>query len=187
MFYMRVDLLQIFINFRRSVRKLFQALLAIIIFIASQVSCNNFPAINVSRNILQPDNARKEKYKKNNFLKRYSIPASPEKSYPVHAVKFNQVYNKRLFAESFSFSPLAYINSKGINLALNGRYTEAEILFTEALEENAAFAEACNNLGIIHELQNKNDNAFDMYSKACIIDPENKVFKLNFLYFCDKQ
>jgi tetratricopeptide (TPR) repeat protein len=184
---MRFYIKQYYTIYQSSGRKLLRQVFIMIIFITSLLSCNHFHTVNISRNILQSGNSPKDKYKKNSLFKQYNISAGSDKSYPAHAIKFNLVYYKRYFTKPFSFSPLADINNKGVDLALKGRYAEAEILFSEALKENASFPEASNNLGITYELQNKNESAFTMYTKACMADPDNKFFIRNFLSFCDKK
>ncbi len=92
-------------------------------------------------------------------------------------------YLKKYFALSHSFSQLDRINNKGVEYSLNGRFKEAAILFQEVLKENENFSAALNNLGIIYELFGYHNSAFTMYSRACLSEPGNRYFRMNFLYF----
>ena len=109
------------------------------------------------------------------------------KSYYAPLRKNTRLDYTRYFADMASVSVLAEINNKGIECALTGRYLEAEILFYEVLKEDADCPYACNNLGLIHELNNNKDKAFSMYSKACLLEPENKYYRWNFSGFCDSK
>lgn len=95
----------------------------------------------------------------------------------------NRIYLKRHFAESGSNAPIAKINNRGVDYALKGKFIDARFLFEEALKEDDKFAPAYNNMGIVFELFNMKDDAFRMYSKACIIDPDNEFYRSNFLNF----
>lgn len=92
-------------------------------------------------------------------------------------------YLKKYFALSHSFSQLDRINNKGVEYSLKGRFKEAAILFQEVLKENENFSAALNNLGIIYELFGYHNSAFIMYSRACLSEPGNRYFRMNFLYF----
>lgn len=92
-------------------------------------------------------------------------------------------YIKKYFALSHSFSPLDRINNKGVEYSLNGRFKEAAILFREVLRENENSGAALNNLGIIYELFGYYNSAFTMYSRACLLEPGNRYFRRNFLFF----
>ncbi len=71
--------------------------------------------------------------------------------------------------------------------ALNGKFKEAKLLFEETIKEDDNFAPAYNNLGIIYELFYDMDRAFEMYSRACIIEPGNDYYRRNFLYSREKE
>lgn len=106
--------------------------------------------------------------------------------YESRDVGIYKIHLKRYFVELISFSPIAKINNRGVSYALKGQFRKAEILFNESLKEDCNFAPAYNNLGIIYELFGLYNDAFQMHSKACIIDPENKYFRINFLFLEDK-
>ena len=77
------------------------------------------------------------------------------------------------------------INNRGVDLSLKGKFQMAENLFKESIIEYPHDPAAYNNLGIIYELFKNRKEAFKMYSKACLIDPQNLYFRKNFLTFVD--
>jgi tetratricopeptide (TPR) repeat protein len=149
-------------------------------------SCTSYYTYSISKNI-NNNPEQIEKSGKNILSRRYGLSSDFDKSYPVKAIKFKHVYYKRYFAKSFSFSMPDEINNRGVELALDGKFAEAGILFSETIKEDNNSPEAYNNLGVIYELQNKTDHAFDMYSKACMIAPDNEFYRQNFLFFCDRK
>lgn len=117
---------------------------------------------------------------------KYSLMNRDRRDYSViKDPTIHYIFLKRYFAKIRSFSPVVAINNKGVEYALKGRFKEAEILFKEAIKEDVDFAPAYNNLGIIFEFFCYTEDAFTMYSKACIIDPGNHYYRRNFLYFRD--
>ena len=78
-------------------------------------------------------------------------------------------------------SPLGTINNRGVKFALEGRYYEAVYLFNEVIREDGKSAFACTNAGIVYEILGKNDDAFRMYGRACMIEPDNEEYRQNFL------
>ena len=90
-----------------------------------------------------------------------------------------------VLARESSLSPIAAINNRAVDLALQGRYSEAEILFREVLAEDALDPAAHNNLGVICEISGDRDGAFRMYIEACRLEPGNAVFRNNFMKFAD--
>jgi tetratricopeptide (TPR) repeat protein len=91
-------------------------------------------------------------------------------------------YQKKYFAVSYSLSPISKVNNKGVEYALAGRFKEAALLFNEVIKENGNFGAAYNNLGIIYEIFSHHEEAFEMYSRACLLEPDNDYFQRNFLY-----
>lgn len=89
----------------------------------------------------------------------------------------------RYFAEYKGDRQVAHINDKAVKYALSERYFEAEIIFREALEESPNSPELYNNLGIVYEAQGFSDKACAMYSRACMLDDTNAVFRRNFISF----
>jgi tetratricopeptide (TPR) repeat protein len=94
---------------------------------------------------------------------------------------------KKYLAVSFSSRPAAKINNRGVEYALSGRFKEAETLFKEVLREDDRFGAAYNNIGIIYEAFGYGDKAFQMYSRACMLEPNNIHFRENLLYLTDEK
>lgn len=84
------------------------------------------------------------------------------------------------------YSAAARINRKGVELAVAGKFSEADMLFTQLIEEFPDEAAGYNNLGLIHGVSGHREKAFTLLSKACILDPENYYFRKNFLYMHEK-
>lgn len=77
--------------------------------------------------------------------------------------------------------PVSKLNDKAVEYATNHEYSEAVFLFTYALREKLYMAEIYNNLGVTYELSGEKALAFKMYSRACLLKPENSFFRSNFL------
>lgn len=92
------------------------------------------------------------------------------------------VHIRRYCATGVTAGPLEAINSRGVRSLTAGRLNEAEILFNELVRENARNAAALNNLGVVYEITGRSEEAFDMYSRACLIEPDNDYFRHNFLF-----
>ncbi len=88
---------------------------------------------------------------------------------------------KKVLARKSGLSPVAAINNWGVDLAIEGRYGQAEILFREVLAEDALEPAARNNLAVVYEITGNRDGAFRMYLEACRIAPDNVVFRNNFI------
>ena len=84
------------------------------------------------------------------------------------------------------YSAAAKINRKGVEFAVAGKFSEADILFTQLIEEFPDEAAGYNNLGLVQEVSGHREKAFTLLSKACILDPENYYFRKNFLYMHEK-
>lgn len=95
--------------------------------------------------------------------------------------------NKKYFVFIRSSSPIAKINNRGVDLALQGRFYDAESLFKESIREDSDQSAVYNNLGIIYEIFKMRKKAFEMYSEACIKEPGNSYFRNNFLSFVNPQ
>lgn len=94
----------------------------------------------------------------------------------------HSVMVKKYLARISSGEPSARIINRGVSLALKGQCKEAAILFEEVLRENADSGAALNNLGVLYELSGKREKAFELYSRACLLEPENEHFQHNLLY-----
>ncbi len=67
-----------------------------------------------------------------------------------------------------------------------GNHHSSAILLKDAAEiwTNGA---AENNLAVIYELTGEKDLAFNMYAKALLLEPDNKMFRHNFLTFINRK
>lgn len=151
-------------------RQPFRPFLLIVLIFAS--SCYSYSTVRIVRRV--------------EIVRNSSSPASGfirnSKSGEKHTRKISV---KKYFAGICSFSPVSSINKKAIEIALEGRFEEAAVLFGDVIKEDSELSAAYNNLGIVFEFMGKQDDAFYMYSKACLIDPDNALFKRNFLSFID--
>ena len=171
--------------FKRNIYDIFIKF-AVCLIILMINSCVNYKPVRFLRtiNIINYD---KEKLEKDNragadFSSYYLSANDGKKGYIAdNKRKGTPVYTKRFFAEVISSRPIAKINNRGVEYALNGKFMDARFIFEETLKEDNKFAPAYNNLGIIFELFKKKYDAFRMYSKACILDPENEYYRNNFL------
>ncbi len=77
------------------------------------------------------------------------------------------------------------MNTEAISLIKDGRYSEAEIILTDILNENPNDSCAANNLGVLYEFDGNFDSSMNMYYKACSIDPGNSFYRKNFLFLLD--
>jgi hypothetical protein len=77
------------------------------------------------------------------------------------------------------------MNSEAISLVKDGRYSEAEIILYDILNENPNDSCAANNLGVIFEFEGNFDSSMNMYYRACTIDPGNSIYRKNFLTLLD--
>lgn len=78
-----------------------------------------------------------------------------------------------------SFSASSTVNNKAVELAQRGEFTAASILLKKIMREEETEAAACNNLGLISELNGSAEDAAAMYSKACMLEPDNIFFAQN--------
>lgn len=95
------------------------------------------------------------------------------------------IYINKYLAKVSRPAPLAEINGKAVEYALEGAFFEAERLFIEAAAEYPSSPVPFNNLGVIYEIFNMREKAAEFYLRACAIDPDNRYFRKNFLSFDD--
>ena len=100
--------------------------------------------------------------------------------------KYLIVKNRKYLAEMLR-GPAGRVNNRGVELALAGKFSEAEVLFRDVISDMPGEAAAYNNLGVIYEISGLRDRAFEMYSDACMRDPGNGYFRHNFLTFADSR
>ncbi len=86
---------------------------------------------------------------------------------------------KKFLARMRLPSPVALINNRGVDLSLEEKFNEAEILFREVIAEDPKSGGGFNNLGIIYEFQDRLDEALQMYKTAISLEPENENFRKN--------
>lgn len=91
----------------------------------------------------------------------------------------------RYVARLRSCAPVAAINNRAVDLAEQGRFGQAEILFREVVAEDPREPAGYNNLGVVCEINGRRDEAFRMYTAACRLLPGNAVFMRNFSSFAD--
>ncbi len=85
------------------------------------------------------------------------------------------------------WSVAAKINRKGVELASEGKFREAGIIFEQLVEEFPFEAAGYNNLGLVHEVAGNSKKAFTLLSKACTLEPGNYYYRKNFLYMHEKK
>jgi len=100
-------------------------------------------------------------------------------------VRYHAVKLERSLARTAATGPASHINNRGVDLAVEGRFNEAVVLFRESLKEEPDFPAALNNLGVVSELFGMREKAFELYSRACLLDPDNDRFRNNFLFMTD--
>ncbi len=103
-----------------------------------------------------------------------------------HHTLLTRVTYSRYYVVLPGYSAAARINRKGVELAVAGKFSEADMLFTQLIEEFPDEAAGYNNLGLVCEVSGHREKAFTLLSKACILDPENYYFRKNFLYMHEK-
>jgi len=148
-------------------------------------SCYCYSPLRFSKKIIISNYTDNKKYieKSNEEIEDIDlIERDLKKGKPLSQKRVFNVYLKKYFAKAYNFSPVAQINNRGVECALKGMFKESEILFREAIKEDQKFAIAYNNLAIILELFGFRKEAFSMYTKAALLDPENEYFRKNYLY-----
>ena len=145
---------------------------SVLFFVLLFSSCYTYSIVRVDRRFspgLNPVAAQKK------------TPDAPAKEKtPSH-----QIPVKKYLAEIFPPSPVAWMNNRGVEQVQQGKLREAGVLFREVLAEDPNAWAAWNNLGVVYELSGMHDDAFFMYSTACLHDPDNEKFRMNFLTFVD--
>jgi hypothetical protein len=138
------------------------------------LSCYRYSALRLDRRVKPPQPLAEDKL---------SAPAR-DGGYGAPRKQF-VFYRKKYFCRIMGSSPAAIINGHAVDLALQGRLPGAMVLFRDVMKEAGAEAPACNNLAVIHEMLHERDRAFEMYSRACMLEPRNDVFRRNFLGFLE--
>lgn len=110
-----------------------------------------------------------------------SAAALPERKEGLKGAARQKIFRTSFYALVGSSKPFAVMNDRGVKSALEGRFVEAELLFKEALKEFPDCAPAMNNLGVVYDIFGRRKDAFEWFSRACLIEPDNDVFRANFL------
>ncbi len=129
------------------------------------------------------------------MFRKYSVPGVEKRGeYPGEIAaagdeekdgKFIRAGAVRYLALICPPSPVAAINNRGVMLAAEGYHGAAGILFREAASEDRSSAAAINNSAVIYEITGRREDAFRMYTTACMLDPYNRRFRDNFNGFAD--
>jgi len=96
-----------------------------------------------------------------------------------------RLYLKKYFALVGFPGPAGRINNRAVALARQGKFRSALVLLEEAAGEDPRMGAAFNNLGIVHEIFGEREKSFEHYSRACLLEPDNEIFRKNFLYRTD--
>ncbi|MBN2041450.1 MAG: hypothetical protein JW864_15530 [Spirochaetes bacterium] len=151
-------------------------------------SCSTYSSININSRFLNDSGTDKKEGDEglNRIQERYSLQKKENKGY-FSGYKKNRIYDTRYLIRSSGISMHAEINNKAVEYINNGMYEKAEFLLAEALIEKKDFIPALNNQGVVYELLRQRENAFKMYSSACLKNPENELIKWNFYFFCNNK
>ena len=81
----------------------------------------------------------------------------------------------------YGFSPVYEINNRAVEMIEQGKFPSAEALLLQIVNEKKPLAAAINNLGVVREIAGDSAQAWESYSRACILDPDNEYFRSNML------
>jgi tetratricopeptide (TPR) repeat protein len=137
-----------------------------------------------SRFLISDSDIHLARFPAENSIDQYS--ASDRTGNERHHLMIRVKYS-RYYAVLPGCSAAAKINRKAVQLAVDGKFGEARMLFSQLIEEFPDEAAGYNNLGLVHEVSGHREKAFTLLSKACILDPENYYFRKNFLYMHEKK
>jgi hypothetical protein len=96
------------------------------------------------------------------------------------------LYNKYFALPSGNVS-YDVINRVAVKMILNGNYTRGEILLKDIIGDNSQYHAAYNNLGVLYELEDLVTIARKYYLRAGILDPDNEIYRRNFLLLHQKK
>ncbi len=114
-------------------------------------------------------------------MEKISEAVASERKGVAKSAARQKIFRKSFFAVVGSSKPFAVMNDRGVESALKGRFVEADLLFKEALKDYPECAPAMNNLGVVYDIFGRRKEAFEWFSRACLIEPDNDVFRKNFL------
>jgi tetratricopeptide (TPR) repeat protein len=134
-------------------------------------------------------------YTKLETVKKINIPietSEREKSDALFIITKDSSSESKIKTREIAFRLNKYLadngsvmNAEAISLVKDGRYTEAEIILSDLLNENPNDSCAANNLGVIFEFEGNFESSMNMYYRACSIDPDNSIYRKNFLTLMD--
>jgi hypothetical protein len=90
------------------------------------------------------------------------------------------IHSPRYIIFTGGSSPYAEINNMAADLILEGKFPQAEVLLSDLSKDEPKRGDAFNNLAIVYESSGNYDKACDNFLRACMIDPDNKYFRMNF-------
>jgi len=149
----------------------------ILFFFIFLVSCSSYREIRVERKFPDQNPEKNNPYYVVIHTGGSGIPAS-EKFHYYHIIKYMAVKS-----HDRNLSKILKQSSEEFSM---GNHYSAAILLKDASEiwDNGA---AENNLAVIYELTGEKDLAFNMYTRALLREPENRIFRHNFLSFINRK
>jgi tetratricopeptide (TPR) repeat protein len=75
--------------------------------------------------------------------------------------------------------PAARVNREAWRHLEKKEYREAAFLLREALSLDPDYGPACNNLGLLLEMEGRLEDSLDMYLRAWSTDPGNRFYRSN--------
>jgi Flp pilus assembly protein TadD len=73
-------------------------------------------------------------------------------------------------------APSAVINNRALELCLDGKLSEAQLLLLQIPENDSLYSAVCNNLGVVAECLGNSVNARNRYIQAAVMDPSCGVY-----------
>ncbi|XP_032309187.1 protein O-mannosyl-transferase TMTC1 isoform X2 [Drosophila ananassae] len=86
---------------------------------------------------------------------------------------------EQLFRSAISINPPKALGNLGSILSAQGKYDEAKLALTMAIEFRPSMADAHFNLGVVHQKQNNLSSAVSCYRRAIALRPQMAVAYLN--------
>lgn len=151
--------------------RLYKIILPLILAVSA---CSSYEELIISDRILLPDESRGYVFSDTIIEKKADSKSGKQKALPVTSEKY--------LAKSMGFNPESKIMNRGVEEALKGNYSEAEILFNE-IREVITDGSVENNLAVICELTKRKKDAERLYTEALLKSPENTKFKSNLSSF----
>ncbi len=84
------------------------------------------------------------------------------------------------FTMAYEIAPVAAaVDGQGCVAVLEGRYSDAEMLFNRAYEMDGKYDNALGNLALLMELTGRQDKAKELYNQVVALFPEHPGFRNN--------